>query len=104
MEGFIHTRSEERHMDVALHFETRPLYKIPMFFAVVSHSSRAMVSGLLTYITEPRIACVTAVESHLCPQCNPLAFDNIGRVRVGREKYGQTGVRTRDHPKSRRES
>jgi hypothetical protein len=70
MEGFIRARSEACHMDVALHFETRPPYKIPVFFAAVSHASSAMVNDLMTCITGARIAFVTVVEPRVCP-CSP---------------------------------
>jgi hypothetical protein len=70
MEGFIRARSEACHMDVALHFETRPPYKIPVFFAAVSHASSAMVNEFMTCITGARTAFVKVVESRVCP-CSP---------------------------------
>jgi hypothetical protein len=73
LEGFIRARSEACHMNITLHFETGDSYKLPMFFAMVSHASRAMVSGFLTCFTESRMSCVTVVESRVCPippECN----------------------------------
>jgi hypothetical protein len=69
MEESIRARSEACQMDITLHF-TGPSFKISPFFAMVSHASRAMVTNLLTYITESRIAFLTAVESRVC-HCSP---------------------------------
>jgi hypothetical protein len=69
MEESIRARSEACQMDITLHF-TGPSYKPSLFFSMVSHASRAMVTNLLTYITESRIAFLTTIESRVC-HCLP---------------------------------